>query len=268
MKTYILLMLCALAGISRAQEIFQSFLPEVTPAQTLDSFSLNELQRIVRANPQDFRQAYFSYGYEDSTEWEFVSSYILDYPDLGKPEAKRLDLNSDGQQDLLISFTGENYYSRLFIYYANKDRYDNVYSGYNPLLGTYNNGDLCLIQAACCADPTTAFFRAELKQNGNLIYTDSLAISSWRMGNETADSEILYKNKTWTTTDKEQYIVGDLDGLRTYGTLVPKSKLRVIKEVEHNGMMFRYCEIKGKITNQERPDFFYHSFAWICEEKI
>ena len=250
-----------------AQNKLMSFFPDLTHANYVDTIPSSDFRNIVEMNLSDFNQAYFDYGYEDSSKWELVSKNILAYPEIGRPTANFMDLNKDGTKDIILSFRGGNYYTRVLIYFAEKDGYKNVYYDYLVLFGVYKNGDLCLRHPACCTDPTDEFHRVSVDENGVVNKVDSLSISYDGFLESTSLDSLFYQ-KEWLETTDTLYAVSTMEGISSYGGYYPGSQIRVIDEIIYEGDTIWYCEIRGGILpHNRRSQLFPHSYAWLSKKK-
>ncbi len=267
MKTPLILIFLSI-NLSYAQDKMLPFFPEITHAFEADTIPTDAFKKIVATNISDFNQAYFDYGYEDSSKWELVSKNILEYPEIGRPSANFIDLNKDGKDDIILSFRGGNYYTRLLIYFATDDGYTNIYYGHYILFGIYKNGDLSLRHPACCTDPTNEFHRISIANNADITKVDSLTISLAGIRGTSVPLDSIYHQQTWEVTKDTLYAFNSLEGNNSFSGYLPGSQMRIIDNYVFEDDTLYYAEIKGEMLIQKRyQQFFPHSFTWLSKKQ-
>lgn len=263
MKTILFIACLLISGFSIGQNSYAPFFPELTHWYEMDSMTTEQVTRMVKKHVNDFNQVMFNYGSDDPKDWQYVSDYVLEYPEIGVPFVNKLDLNEDGIEDIILSMHGGEMYGNTGVYLGQKKGYKNILYKKGIFLGQYKNGDLCYQIPACCSDPRSEFRRYRLGANDKMVLMDSMAIAAFHpfYRDSTGDA---FKALEWSITEDTLYATIFNPSLETFGGYLPGAHIRIIKRDTVGKEELLFCEVKGTPLPQERyPMVFPHSFLWL-----
>ena len=258
-KIVYFLFVCLSSGAILAQDHTERFFRGMSFASNMDTLSLSEFNGILNKYPADFNQALFTFGSDNQEDWEMITKAIREYPEIVKPIIHQVDMNSDGKQDLVLSFTAGQEYAFVGFYIAEKKGYSLIYSESGEFYGMYENGDLCYVQRACCDDPTDDFHRLQRIKKQSLMNVDMLSVSSYHI-DHLPNMEEIFKEDVWIVTSEILYPVANME---RYGAFLPGAKLRLIKEELIEGEKLMFCEIIGELDPASPALIYPHAFAWL-----
>lgn len=267
MRTFTLVFLCcAMWGNAKSQHYTQPFFPNMEFRNELDTISHKGFSEILFNNKMAFSQPLFTYGSEDSLDWELISKAYIEYPEIVLPRINTIDLNKDGHKDLVLSFLGGNEYSFVGFYVSKDEGYDDVFYKVGELFGVYQNGDVSVRVPACCDDPTNEFYRYSISELSEVNCVDSFSISTWRVKDHFTTKE-LFDSEDWKLSPDTLFTYQNLGEKESFGYYLPDAKYRVIREKEVDGGSIRFCEIIGRAESALGSlSILPHAFVWLTTE--
>ncbi len=233
---------------------------------SLDTLSYEEASKIISRHKSDFSQPLYTFGSENPEDWELITESFFNYPEIVRPCMNQLDINGDGELDLILSFLGGNEYSFIGIYFRTEQGYKNIFTDNTVFFGRYTNGDLCLRKPACCDAPANQYYRYSLKAKEKLSVEDALSISTWKVRRQIQE-DIIFQNDEWEVTKDTLYTYRNQGSEESLGFFLPGAQRRIIYLEEDDQKELFFCEIIGEFTGRWQL-IHGHAFMWLTKDKV